>query len=37
MRVKPILYYLNDGPTRGFVRKELMVVPPETQLPPVEK
>ncbi|KAL9982940.1 hypothetical protein ACROYT_G005055 [Oculina patagonica] len=30
-----VLYYLQDGPKRGFVRKELLVVPPDTALPPV--
>ena len=30
----PVLYYLQDGPPRGFVREELLVVPPDTQLPP---
>ena len=30
---EPVLYYLQDGPPRGFVREEL-VVPPDTQLPP---
>jgi hypothetical protein len=30
----PVLYYLQDGPRRGFVREELLVVPPDTQLPP---
>ena len=34
---EPVLYYLNYGTRRGFVREELMVVPPETELPPVEK
>ena len=29
----PVVYYL-DGPSRGFVREELQVVPPDTQLPP---
>ena len=29
----PVLYYLLDGPTRGFVRVELLVVPHDTQLP----
>jgi hypothetical protein len=29
-----VLYYLLDGPARGFVREELLVVPPDTQLPP---
>ena len=31
---EPVLYYLADGPQRGFVREELLVVPPDTQLPP---
>ena len=31
---QPVLYYLRDGPQRGFVREELLVVPPNTQLPP---
>ena len=31
---EPVLYYLQDGPRRGFVREELLVVPPDTQLPP---
>ena len=31
---QPILYYLADGPKRGFVREELLVVPPNTTLPP---
>jgi len=31
---EPVLYYLHDGPKRGFVREELLVVPPNTQLPP---
>ena len=30
---EPVLYYLLDGPQRGFVREELLVVPPETHLP----
>ena len=29
-----VLYYLRDGPKRGFVREELLVVPPDTELPP---
>ena len=29
----PVMYYLYDGPKRGFVREELIVVPPDTQLP----
>ena len=31
---QPVLYFLRDGPKRGFVREELLVVPPNTQLPP---
>ena len=31
---EPVVYYLSDGPNRGFVREELLVVPPNTQLPP---
>jgi len=31
---EPVLYYLRDGPKRGFVREELLVVPPNTELPP---
>ena len=31
---EPVVYYLCDGPKRGFVREELLVVPPNTQLPP---
>ena len=30
---EPALYYLRDRPKRGFVLKELLVVPPNTQLP----
>ena len=30
----PVLYYLQDGPKRGFVQEELLVVPPDTQIPP---
>ena len=30
----PILYYLTSGPKRAFVQQELLVVPPDTQLPP---
>ena len=29
---EPVVYYLSDGPKRGFVREELLVVPPNTQL-----
>ena len=33
---EPIVYYLDEyGPSRGFVREELQVVPPDTQSPPV--
>ena len=31
---QPALYYLTEGPTRGFIRKELLIVPPGTELPP---
>lgn len=31
---EPVLYYLDGGPPRGFVREELQVIPPDTQLPP---
>ena len=31
---EPVVYYLVDGPQRGFVREELMIVPPDTKLPP---
>ena len=31
---EPVVYYLSDGPKRGFVREKLLVVPPNTQLPP---
>ena len=34
---EPVLYYLRDGPKHGFVREELLVVPPNTQLPPEQK
>ena len=34
---QPVLYYLHDGPKRGFVREELLVVPPNTQLPPEQQ
>ena len=33
---QPVLYYLHDGPKRGFVREELLVVPPDTTLPPAK-
>ena len=33
---EPVLYYLHDSPKRGFVREELLVVPPNTQLPPAQ-
>ena len=32
---EPVVYYLSGGPKRGFVREELLVVPPNTQLPPM--
>ncbi|PFX28891.1 hypothetical protein AWC38_SpisGene6398 [Stylophora pistillata] len=31
---EPVLYYPKDGPKRGFVREELQIVPPKTELPP---
>ena len=31
---EPVMYYLFDGPKRGFVCEELMVVPPVTVLLP---
>ena len=31
---RPVLYYLHDGPKRGFVREELLVISPNTELPP---
>ena len=31
---QPVVHYLSYGPKRGFVREELLVVPPNTQLPP---
>ena len=31
---EPVMYYLFDGPKRGFVREEVMVVPSDTVLPP---
>jgi len=33
---QPVLYYLRDGPKRGFVREELLVIPPNTTLPPAD-
>ena len=30
----PIVYYMEGGPKSGFVREELLVVPPDTELPP---
>ena len=33
---EPVMYYLFDGPKRGFVREELMVVPLDTVLPPLK-
>ena len=29
----PVIYYLQDGPKRGFVREELLDVPPDSHLP----
>ena len=33
---QPVLYYLRDSPKRGFVREELLVIPPNTTLPPAD-
>jgi len=33
---EPVLYYLYDGPKSVFVREELLIVPPNTQLPPAQ-
>ena len=33
---EPVVYCLSDRPRRGFVREELLVVPPNTQLPPAQ-
>jgi len=30
---QPALYYLTEGPTRGFVPEELLIVPHGTELP----
>ena len=32
---EPVVYYLYDGPKQGLVREKFMVVPPDTQLPPI--
>ena len=31
---QPALYYLTEGPARCFVREELLIMPPGTELPP---
>lgn len=31
---EPVLYYLQDGRKEGFVRGQLLVVPPNSELPP---
>ena len=33
---EPFLYYLNDGLKHGFVREELKLIPPGTELTPEE-
>ena len=33
-RGNPVLYYLQDGPDRAFVREELMYTPEDTKIPP---
>ena len=30
----PIVYYLENGPKRGFVKEELLIVPYDTEIPP---
>ena len=30
---EPVVYYMSNGPKRGFFPEELLVVPPDTQLP----
>ena len=32
---QPVLYYLENGPTRSFVREKLQVVPIYSELPPI--
>ena len=29
-----VIYYLQDGPERAFVKEELMLIPEDTELPP---
>ena len=29
-----VMYYLADGPERGFISEELMLIPENTELPP---
>ena len=29
-----VMYYLQDGPERAFVKEELMSIPEDTELPP---
>ena len=29
-----VMYYLQDGPDRTFVKEELMLIPEDTELPP---
>jgi len=31
---QPVIYYLHDGLKLSFAREELLVVPPNLQLPP---
>ena len=35
-RTLTVLHYMNYGPKRGFVREELQIFPPGTELPPEE-
>ena len=32
-----LLYYLAEGPERAFVREELLQIPKDTQVPPIDK
>ena len=31
---QPVLYYLEKGPTRSFVREELQIISSDSDLPP---
>ena len=34
---EPVVYYLCDGPKWGFVREEMLVIPPNTELAPISE